>query len=92
MTTAPHVSYDTSGPSVAREELEAFAGGLLQAVGMDLEDADFTARTLVHADLRGVHSHGVRMLPLYVRTLSERLHESQAHGSGNHERPRPCDV
>ena len=70
MTTAPHVSYDTSGPSVTREELEAFAGGLLQAVGMDLEDADFTARTLVHADLRGVHSHGVRMLPLYVRTLS----------------------
>ena len=70
MTAAPHVSYDTSGPSVTREELEAFASGLLQAVGMDLEDADFTARTLVHADLRGVHSHGVRMLPLYVRTLS----------------------
>ena len=49
MTAEPHVSYDTAGPLVTREELEAFAGGLLQAVGMDLEGAGYTARTLVHA-------------------------------------------
>ena len=70
MGAATHVSYDTSGPVVARAELEAFAGKLLEAVGVDPAGAALTARTLVHADLRGVHSHGVRMLPLYLRTLA----------------------
>ena len=92
MTAAVHVAYDDSGPVVAREELEEFASSLLQAVGMDPAGAELTARTLVHADLRGVHSHGVRMLPLYVRTLASGSMNPSAHGSGNHERPRPCDV
>ena len=72
MGAAIHTTYDTSGPRVARRELEAFAGQLLEAVGMDPAGAALTARTLVHADLRGVHSHGVRMLPLYLRTLANK--------------------
>lgn len=72
MGAATHTTYDTSGPRVARQELETFGGKLLESVEMDAAGAALTARTLVHADLRGVHSHGVRMLPLYLKTLASK--------------------
>jgi LDH2 family malate/lactate/ureidoglycolate dehydrogenase len=39
---------------------------------MPPEDAHLLAHTLVWADLRGVHSHGVMRVPEYVRRLTER--------------------
>jgi LDH2 family malate/lactate/ureidoglycolate dehydrogenase len=37
---------------------------------MSERDADLLAETLVHADLRGIHSHGVLRVPEYVRKLT----------------------
>ncbi len=70
MAIPTHLTYDTAGPTVMRQELEVFGSRLLAAVGVEAADAAFVAETLVHADLRGVHSHGVRMLPIYVNTLA----------------------
>lgn len=44
---------------------------ILECQGVPASDAAFVAETLVEADLRGVHSHGVLRLPRYVRELSE---------------------
>jgi len=38
--------------------------------GMRSDDADYLADTLVSADLRGVHSHGVLRVPEYVKKLT----------------------
>jgi LDH2 family malate/lactate/ureidoglycolate dehydrogenase len=37
---------------------------------MSKDDADLLAETLVHADLRGIHSHGVLRVPEYVKKLT----------------------
>ncbi len=38
--------------------------------GMNTDDAAYLAGSLVHADLRGVHSHGVLRVPEYVKKLT----------------------
>ncbi len=38
--------------------------------GMSADDAAYLASTLVHADVRGVHSHGVLRVPEYVKKLT----------------------
>ncbi len=45
--------------------------GIFRACGMSAEDADLLADSLVTADLRGVHSHGVLRVPEYVAKLLE---------------------
>jgi LDH2 family malate/lactate/ureidoglycolate dehydrogenase len=54
---------------VAVGELESFVGAVLQAAGADAPSAEATVRALVGASLRGVDSHGVRLLPHYVKVL-----------------------
>ena len=49
--------------------LEGFVGSVFEACGMGVEDARLVSRTLVAADLRGVHSHGVLRVPEYVNKL-----------------------
>jgi LDH2 family malate/lactate/ureidoglycolate dehydrogenase len=43
---------------------------IFEACTMAEPDADLLAATLVHADLRGVHSHGVLRVPDYVKKLT----------------------
>lgn len=50
--------------SLQKKVLEIF-----ERCGMAAEDADLVADTLVAADLRGVHSHGVLRVPEYVGKL-----------------------
>lgn len=50
-------------------QLRAVCAGILQHQGVPAADADFVAHTLVEADLRGIHSHGVLRLGRYVREL-----------------------
>ncbi len=38
-------------------------GRLFAACGMNADDAGTLADSLVHADLRGIHSHGVLRVP-----------------------------
>lgn len=54
---------------VAAAELERFVAAVLQAAGADAFSTESTVRALVGASLRGVDSHGVRLLPHYVKVL-----------------------
>jgi LDH2 family malate/lactate/ureidoglycolate dehydrogenase len=42
---------------------------IFSACGMSSQDAWLVADSLVHADLRGIHSHGVMRVPVYVGKL-----------------------
>ena len=53
-------------PVIDGPRLEAFAGGLLRAVGMPADRAALVARSLVAANLRAVDSHGVQLIVLYI--------------------------
>jgi LDH2 family malate/lactate/ureidoglycolate dehydrogenase len=54
---------------VAAKELERFVAAALTAAGADDFSTRSTVRALVGASLRGVDSHGVRLLPHYLRVL-----------------------
>ena len=54
---------------VAAGELARFVRQTLAAAGADKTSAEATARALVGASLRGVDSHGVRLLPHYVKVV-----------------------
>ncbi|MGH2370282.1 MAG: Ldh family oxidoreductase, partial [Chloroflexota bacterium] len=49
--------------------LEALVAACFRQAGLREHDAAFMAECLVNADLRGVHSHGVRWAPVYARGL-----------------------
>jgi LDH2 family malate/lactate/ureidoglycolate dehydrogenase len=51
------------------EELEAFSRNLLVKIGLGQIDAQIVADSLVKANLRGVDSHGVMRLPIYVKRM-----------------------
>src|SRR5256885_15372285 len=51
--------------------LQAITQSIFERVGMPPEDTHLLAHTLVWADLRGVHSHGVMRVPEYVKRLTE---------------------
>lgn len=51
--------------------LEHWVTAIFSACGMRESDARLVARTLVKADLRGIHSHGVLRVPEYVVKLTE---------------------
>lgn len=50
-------------------ELETFATQIFINAGLRPEDADIIARDLVKANLRGIDSHGVSRIPMYVERL-----------------------
>src|SRR5260370_34569283 len=62
----PIVESDTR---VSRAELLARVEAIFARCGMLPEDAHLLADSLVTADARGVHSHGVLRVPEYVRQL-----------------------
>jgi LDH2 family malate/lactate/ureidoglycolate dehydrogenase len=55
----------------AADALREFATAAFERAGMTPEDAALTADTLIAADLRGVMSHGMVRLPIYVRNLRD---------------------
>ncbi|MCC8409594.1 Ldh family oxidoreductase [Mucilaginibacter sp. UR6-1] len=58
-----------SAINVNAAALEAFAQKLLLAAGFDELSSRTAAEGLVQASLRGVDSHGIRLLPHYVKAL-----------------------
>jgi len=50
-------------------QLERLAASALEAVGATNEEAWIVARSLVAADARGIHSHGLLRLPLYIEAV-----------------------
>jgi len=63
--------------TLAWQPLRAYCAQLFQAVGMPADQADLLSDTLVEADLRGVHSHGVIRVPDYLKSLQEGRHNPQ---------------
>ncbi len=51
------------------DELERFCIEVLSAVGADAGSASSAARAMVHGARLGIDSHGVRLLPHYVRAI-----------------------
>jgi hydroxycarboxylate dehydrogenase B len=60
-------------PAIDAVRLERFAATLLKAAGARSDDAEEVARHLVTANLMGHDSHGVGMLPAYVRHVRDGL-------------------
>ncbi|MEW6754020.1 MAG: Ldh family oxidoreductase [Candidatus Latescibacterota bacterium] len=60
-----------SNPCIPAQRLVEACAAILQHEGVPRQDAHFVATSLVEADLRGIHSHGVLRLPRYVRELRE---------------------
>jgi ureidoglycolate dehydrogenase (NAD+) len=58
---------------VPADRLRAFAADLLCASGMRRDEAELAARVIVDANLRGVDTHGVFLLSLYVRRMRRGL-------------------
>ncbi|MBK5294339.1 MAG: Ldh family oxidoreductase [Acidobacteriia bacterium] len=54
---------------IAPEALTRQVAAIFAGCGMSREDAGWMAESLVMADLRGVHSHGVLRVPEYVEKL-----------------------
>ena len=52
---------------------DAFARSLLQAHGVPPQDAATIAHCLVSADLRGVDTHGLCRLPIYLERVRKGL-------------------
>jgi LDH2 family malate/lactate/ureidoglycolate dehydrogenase len=55
--------------TLTAEALRDFVRRLLESVGVTRETAEFTAESLVSANLRGVDSHGVQLLPYYIEGI-----------------------
>jgi LDH2 family malate/lactate/ureidoglycolate dehydrogenase len=58
---------------VEAQRLAAACAAILQHEGVPAADAALVADSLVEADLKGTHSHGVLRLPRYVKELRSRV-------------------
>ncbi|WP_026553627.1 Ldh family oxidoreductase [Arthrobacter sp. H20] len=56
-------------PTFSVPDLRQLAAVALECCNVPRTDAKLTARSLVQADQRGIHSHGLLRLPLYVEAL-----------------------
>jgi LDH2 family malate/lactate/ureidoglycolate dehydrogenase len=65
---------------ISADALHAVVGAIFEPCGMSSEDATLRAETLVVADLRGVHSHGVLRVPDYVHTEPDHVGGGEAAG------------
>jgi len=54
----------------ASDRLSEIAARLLRAAGLSSASAETIAGSLVDADRRGIHSHGVMLLPMYVDRIA----------------------
>lgn len=52
-----------------RDQLVELATRLLKTSGMRKKDADTIAADLVAADMRGLYSHGISRIPMYLKRI-----------------------
>jgi LDH2 family malate/lactate/ureidoglycolate dehydrogenase len=65
---------------VSADDLTSFAAHLLDAVGVPHAKAQLVAESLVAANLRGVDSHGLQLLPYYIEQLEWGDMDARADG------------
>lgn len=75
---------------VSASRLTRFASDVLAAAGLQADHAAAVAEVLVWADLRGVESHGVSRLPLYLRWLASGEMNTSAVVEAVLDRPALC--
>ena len=68
-------------------ELVNVCSAILAQEGVPIADAKFVASTLVEADLKGIHSHGILRLKRYVRELRTRVTNPTPHIGVSEEGP-----
>ncbi len=56
---------------IAFDKLKKFCQQAYMKVGVPAEEAEIVADLLVRADLRGVETHGVTRLPIYIQRLQK---------------------
>jgi LDH2 family malate/lactate/ureidoglycolate dehydrogenase len=79
-TSARLLAHDEEMPAISSDELSRFVREVLMAAGVPAEAAEITSCCLVSANLRGVDSHGVRLLPSYITQL--RAGDMDANAAG----------
>ncbi len=57
------------------KKLEEFAAELFIRTGVPRHHAEKVAESLIHADLRGIESHGISRLPIYIERIMKKLIE-----------------
>ena len=66
---------------ISAHRLRAVSVQILSAAGAAQEDAEIVAEHLVDANLSGHDSHGIGMLPQYVRAIARGLLDPRAHAA-----------
>ena len=56
-------------PRIALQDLERFSRSAFLAAGADAATADAATRAMMHGTTLGVDSHGIRLLPHYIKAL-----------------------
>jgi LDH2 family malate/lactate/ureidoglycolate dehydrogenase len=72
--------YSSILPVISAEDLTAWAASLLEAATFPRPIAHLVAESLVAANLRGVDSHGVQLLPYYVEQVERGDMDPAAEG------------
>jgi LDH2 family malate/lactate/ureidoglycolate dehydrogenase len=67
-------------PLISSSSLTRFSEDILTAAGVPPHKAAIAARCLISANLRGVDSHGIQLLPFYVEQLLAREMDPAADG------------
>ena len=67
-------------PTVPVSELTHFCEAILQGAGVPRHKAEVTAACLISANLRGVDSHGIQLLPFYIDQLLAGEMDAQTDG------------
>jgi LDH2 family malate/lactate/ureidoglycolate dehydrogenase len=63
---------------IHRSKLMEFANRCLIAVGVPEQEASIISNSLVEADARGIHSHGLMRLPIYIQRMEKGLIRREA--------------
>jgi LDH2 family malate/lactate/ureidoglycolate dehydrogenase len=62
---------DGKSPLISFADLKSFCKQVYERAGVPEEEADIVADLLARADLRGVESHGVTRLPIYIQRIQK---------------------
>lgn len=68
MSTTIRVNYD---------DLQSFVNNAYTCAGVPSDEAEIVTNLLIRADLRGVESHGVTRLPIYIKRLQKQFVRKQ---------------
>lgn len=71
---------EDTGRRFAPSKLESFAVAVLTRVGVPEDNARIVAGSLLAANLRGVDTHGITRLPIYVERVQAGLTDGRARG------------